>query len=125
MTREHVKAMLPIIQAFAEGKKIQFRLHNTRPWGDTNEQIGLSFTYLPDQYRIKPEPKLVPFTYDDHSLFSGRWIKPRTGRGDTAYLITNYSNVGVLAGGMDTRWKGLLVDYVFIDNTPCGKLIEQ
>ena len=56
MTREEAKELLPIMQAFAEGKTIEFRAYggawkvaNTPTW--SNHLI----------YRIKPEPKYRPF----------------------------------------------------------------
>ena len=58
MTREEAKELLPIIQAFAEGKVIQFKSSITNEWRDFNEP---AFNGLPDNYRIKPEPKYRPF----------------------------------------------------------------
>lgn len=58
MTREEAKKLLPIIQAFAEGKAIQFRTNN-RPWVDLlDNDLRISNLY---EYRIKPEPKYRPF----------------------------------------------------------------
>ena len=56
MTREQAKELLPIIQAFAEGKNIQFL--SDGEWHDINQA---DFTCYPDKYRIKPEPKYRPF----------------------------------------------------------------
>ena len=56
MTREEVKAKLPIIQAFSEGKTIQF--YEDGKWFDIYET---DFNYSTDKYRIKPEPKYRPF----------------------------------------------------------------
>ena len=58
MTREEVKELLPIIQAFAEGKAIQFRC-KTGEWLNIIDEFY--FTLSPDDYRIKPEPKYRPF----------------------------------------------------------------
>ena len=58
MTREEIKELLPIMQAFAEGKKIQFRC-KTGEW--LNILNKFDFTLSPDDYRIKPEPKYRPF----------------------------------------------------------------
>ena len=60
MTREQAKKLLPIIQAFAEGKKIQYR-NRSDEWMDVKENEGLSFISHPSDYRIKPEPKYRPF----------------------------------------------------------------
>ena len=56
MTREEAKELLPIIQAWAEGKNIQFI--SDGEWHDINQA---DFTCYPDKYRIKPEPKYRPF----------------------------------------------------------------
>ena len=62
MTREEAKELLPIIQAFAEGKIIQFRC-KTGEW--LNILNEFDFTLSPDDYRIKPEPKYRPFQTQD------------------------------------------------------------
>ena len=56
MTREEAKELLPIIQAWAEGKNIQFL--SDGEWHDVYET---DFYGNPDKYRIKPEPKYRPF----------------------------------------------------------------
>ena len=53
MTREEAKTMLPIIQAFAEGKEIEFRSKGfDEEWKKVNEIPGLSYSSF--DYRIKP-----------------------------------------------------------------------
>ena len=56
MTRKEAKEMLPIIQAWADGKIIQ-----VREKGRWVELCIDDFTRSPDRYRIKPEPKYRPF----------------------------------------------------------------
>lgn len=60
MTREEAKELLPIIQAFAGGKKIQYR-NRSGEWMDVKENEGLSFISHPSYYRIKPESQYRPF----------------------------------------------------------------
>ena len=58
MTREEAKKLLPIIQAFAEGKTIQFKTKD-RPWFDLlDNNLEMREVF---KYRIKPEPKYRPF----------------------------------------------------------------
>ena len=58
MTREEAKELLPIIQAFAEGKTIQYRHKGRSTWYDLDSgQFNCDMYY----YRIKPEPKYRPF----------------------------------------------------------------
>ena len=59
MTREEIKELLPIMQAWAEGKAIQFRKKGTVEWVDLYEDdLRVSSAY---HYRIKPESKYRPF----------------------------------------------------------------
>lgn len=111
MTREQAKAMLPIIQAFAEGKTIQYRTSNNE-WVDTYKP---SFSELPTKYRIKPEPKYRPFKSRDecwnemlkHQPFG--WLINR----DAQYI--NPLSIG---DGKDfVNWFNL---YTFADGTPFG-----
>ena len=59
MTKEEAKELLPIIQAWAEGKTIQVRINNDSSWTDLlDTKLEISNLY---EYRIKPEPKYRPF----------------------------------------------------------------
>ena len=58
MTREEAKELLPIIQAFAEGKTIE--IYNNTEWQDLIIE-SIKFDCKPSCYRIKPEPKYRPF----------------------------------------------------------------
>lgn len=61
MTREQIKALLPVITAFAEGREIEYRISEEGPWhSDVN--LSLAFDCGSRNYRIKPEPKRVPWT---------------------------------------------------------------
>lgn len=66
MTRNQAKDMLPIIQAYADGKTIQ-----VNDDGDTNymDVKNPTFTARPERYRIKPEPREVKmWVHDDRPL---------------------------------------------------------
>lgn len=51
MNRDQAKQLLPIIQAFAEGKTVQW-FNDLGDWKNLKEA---SFHLPPDRYRIKPE----------------------------------------------------------------------
>lgn len=64
--RDHWKAMLPYVQAFAEGKEIEVLTNNTRYGWLTVEQA--TFNDRPEAYRIKPEKRVIKAwvaIYDD------------------------------------------------------------
>lgn len=63
MTIEQAKELLPIIQAFAEGKVIQTK-NGDETWITIGKETDLNIESLaeyPDCFRIKPEPKYRPF----------------------------------------------------------------
>lgn len=60
MTREQAKNILPIVQAYAKGKTIEFRAHDTTCWDGESRFLphenGCCFDVGKYEYRIKPEP---------------------------------------------------------------------
>ena len=60
MTREQAKELLPIIQAWAEGKKIEISDEYNIVWTEMTID-NPSFDCEPHHYRIKPEPKYRSF----------------------------------------------------------------
>lgn len=59
MNRQQAKELLPIIQAFAEGKTIQIKSLDGL-WHD-DEESDIRFYAKPHNYRIKPIQKYRPF----------------------------------------------------------------
>ena len=120
MTREEVKILLPIIQAFAEGKAIQFRC-KTGEW--LNILSEFDFTLSPDDYRIKPEPKYRPFKSQEEC-----WEEMHQ-HPDFGWVVTK--NCKVMCH-ISSVYNALLIDYVgysfdemyqkyeFTDGTPFG-----
>ncbi len=53
MTPERAKELLPIIQAYAEGRTIQYMKHEK--WDDLAPHVSFNST---GKYRIKPEKKI-------------------------------------------------------------------
>ena len=59
MTREEAKKLLPYMQAFAEGKTVQWQDSVTNEWQDDNDP-----NFHPvAKWRIKPEPREVWVVY--------------------------------------------------------------
>lgn len=53
MTREQAKELLPVIQAYAEGKEVQFLDAYDKSWCDCSE-AGFN---VQTKWRVKPEPR--------------------------------------------------------------------
>lgn len=137
MTREEAKQLLPIIQAFAEGKTIQYRVSPSFPrpnnrdisyikeWFDIDEDKcdGFSCDGTID-YRIKPEQKYRPFKSQEecwqemlkHQQFG--WVVNKK-----STIMHNIYEVGldyVCIGGIAMNFIDAFAEYKFIDGTPLG-----
>ncbi len=62
MEREKVKQLLPLIQAYAEGKEIEMYDETEGGWVTLDSP---RFDYEPETYRVKPEYKYRSFSGDD------------------------------------------------------------
>lgn len=128
MTREQVRELLPIMQAFAEGKTIQVKVGN-RDWVETNEVYG---GYSKDyNYRIKPQSKYRPFNNNKecwnemirHKPFG--WVKAKNSEYDhyiidSVYYSENYEVAVVSMSGEAFNYKEMIDNYLFADGTPFG-----
>lgn len=128
MTREEVKEMLPIMQAYAEGRTIQFL--DGGKWLDLYES---DFYKSPERYRIKPEPKYRPFRtrrecWDEmlkHQPFG--WLKSKkNGRfhciGEVSWSDEfKIVNIALSTSESLSRSSDSVFDeYTFADGTPFG-----
>lgn len=116
MNRERAKELLPIIEAFVNGKVIEYLF--VGEW-----RVATCPDWTPGvKYRIKQEPKLVPFTFEDKELLVDKWVVEK---GYTAIdKIIRIANDGVLAGNKAITYSKLFHSYEFSDGSPCGKYIN-
>lgn len=129
MTREQVKQVLPLMQAFAEGKTIQTK--NGSTWididSDKNQFILDSVVTYQDCFRVKPKDVYRPFRNAEecwqemlkHQPFG--WIE----------FFGNYFSV-IAVGNVDvsmttlcgdiivTPFDDMMEDHKFPDGTPFG-----
>lgn len=122
MTIEEIKEMLPIMQAFAEGKPIQFR--KGYDWIDIKTGEDLSFLRPPSDYRIKPESKYRAFLNQKecleeiHKHPDFRWVADKKSK-----IIYNINIIGpyYIYVNNSSMILGMAVnDYEFTDGTPFG-----
>ena len=118
MTREEAKNLLPIIQAFAEGKTIQ--LFTNGIWEGAENP---SFEEL-SRYRIKPEPKYRPFKSQEecrnemHKHPDFGWVIAKDSK--IMYHIYVVGTGYVLIDGMSISFPETFAEYEFTDGTPFG-----
>ena len=122
MTREEMKELLPIMQAWAEGKIIQFRKKGTVEWVDLYEDdLRVSSAY---HYRIKPEPKYRPFKTQEecweemHKHHDFGWGLNNIGEYVNLSRILNEGIYFTKGNGFD--FSKALQGFRFTDGTPFG-----
>ena len=133
MTREEIKKVLPVIQAFSEGKVIQTK-NGDETWITIGKETDLNIESLaeyPDCFRIKPEPNYRPFKNAEecwkemqkHRPFG--WIKDKA---DGHYsMVTTVDaaagegkkHIGISGGNIWTLSE-TMCDYTFADGEPFG-----
>ena len=133
MTRKEAKELLPIIQAFAEGKEIEYYDCNDDDWIKTDTPIWTSKI----NYRIKPEPKYRPFKSQEecwnemlkHKPFG--WVKSK----DKVYFhligLVQWSSeledvmiIFATSEQLARSSRSLFEDFIFADGTPFGIMEE-
>lgn len=122
MNRQEAKELLPIIQAFAEGKIVQFK-NAFGNWIDCCD--GLLFNYPPKDYRIKQEPKYRPFK-DKEECWQEMlkhhpigWVKDIPN--NNFYSITEVTdNACIFTDGFRLLFFDSYKYLTFIDGTPFG-----
>lgn len=118
MTREEAKELMPIIQAFAEGKEIESRcIKGDKSLWYNDEEPSFDNDL---EYRIKPETKYRPFKdaeecwqeMQKHQPFG--WLKDKNDGHRT--LITVVDNEDMMALNGITGWDFLSIMnmYVFL-----------
>ena len=132
MTREEIKKVLPVIQAFTEGKVIQTK-NGDETWITIGKETDLNIESLaeyPDCFRIKPEPKYRPFKDADecwqemlkHEPFG--WVKEKERNVRTQIGFMHTKGIQGTSGG-SSNYKAFFDCFRFADGAPFGILEEE
>lgn len=125
MTREQAKELLPIIQAFVEGKTIQYYTESTQHWEDVKHNEGINFSDDVLKYRIKPELKYRPFVNNKeclqemskHQPFG--WVEEDVDYCNIIHIGRYGINLNIGIGNEYRNYKKAF-NLKFIDGTPFG-----
>ena len=130
MTREEAKELLPIIQAWAEGKSIQYQT-DSKSWSDITKDLYPC--NHPSLYRIKPEPKYRPFRNVEecwnemlkHQPFG--WVKSKDkgyfhliGLVQFASKLEDVMIIFATSENLARSSHSIYDNYIFADGTPFG-----
>ena len=136
MTREEAKVLLPIIQAFAEGKVIECRIKpsalskSRQDMNEWTEMKEIEF-WNNTEYRIKAEPTYRSFANAEecweemlkHQPFG--WVKLKDT--ESGYYMLKGIASQVVIGFNETpfSYKRVFEDYTFADELTFGIKVEE
>lgn len=124
MNRKEAAELLPIIQAYAEGRDIEYRTKGfNENWKKVTQIPELSFKSF--EYRIKPEPNYRPFYNTEecwnemkkHKPFG--WVKQK----DFRINIANVMSKAITFAdneGRNFSFETVFKEYTFDDDIPFG-----
>ena len=123
MTREEAKELLPIIQAWAEGKSIQFQT-DSGSWSNITKDLYPC--NHPSLYRIKPESEFRPFESQEecwnemhrHSDFG--WVVNKNTKSIYHINAVWDDAISLDNGETSLHYLDAFVHYEFPDGTPFG-----
>ena len=116
MTRENIKTHWEQILAFKNDKAIQVKCLSTGIWHDTNDP---SFDIM-YEYRVKPEPKLIPFTYLDAKDLIGKAVIGKIDKSVRLIGVVTENDVMLSNCSHLISFRNLLDYYLFLDGSPIG-----
>lgn len=125
MTKQEAKGYCDLIMALAEGKTV---LRETMDAWIPAKSINTDFPLK--VYRIKPQPKLVPFDFSDAEKLIGCQVTKGLTAKITGVLITYEMLYFRLLYDYDrsvefVNAQNMLKEFNFLDGSPCGKEVVE
>lgn len=125
MNRKEAKILMPVIQAFADGKDVETK--TSSGWISIE---NMSFAGNPDSYRIKPEPKYRPFKDAEecwqemlkHQPFG--WVKCKED-GSLGLITLIISEENIFINGIGCNSERTMRGFTFADGKPFGVIEEE
>ena len=122
-TKEKIK----VLQAYDEGKPIQWKskVDNHMEWEDMTPLM--EFNFATADYRIKPEPKVRPYTFEEMCEAvkkHGSWLVLQGIRGSWSFDFFDETAVS-LSDNREHGYQELAEKWYWLDdNSPCGVVEE-
>jgi hypothetical protein len=107
-----------VILAFLEGREVQYQM-TSGEWVDDDSPTFLEIS----DYRIKPQPQLIPFDFSHAEMLIGKAVRNKDGK--IVCVITDLTKSTVWMSNECKTYDELLSDYTFLDGTPCGKEVQS
>jgi len=128
MTKKEANSLWPLMKAYSEGAIIEFREKPELSWIEASYPDFLKH----NEYRIKPEPKLVPFKFEDNKEFRDKWVRLKSNTNDLVCRIISFDKFCLRLSSNYNKFEVdnysyeiLLKNFIFEDGSPCGKYINE
>lgn len=129
MNRKEATKLLPIIQAYAEGKEIEIFDKTMKMW---KTAMLPHFDCDSNIYRIKPESKYRPFKNAEECLDEMlkhqpfEWVKSRCAFFHIIYIEDKFVGYGSACGTIQhDNFNDALENFTFADGIPFGVKVEE
>jgi hypothetical protein len=140
MTKVDLKYRIEVEQAFLDGKKIQVQDDSNKTWYDTENP---SFSWFLMSYRIKPESKTVPYSFEELCEAIKIHGNGLLINNNEVIFIADFCKNTAYSGGIEITFSKDITDregytykvvsvyalcnkkFKFIDGTLVGKVIEE
>lgn len=126
-----IKEQIAVMQAFADGKEIEMSHRNEDAWTSTPNPAWNWFSF---DYRIKPESKLRPYTFDELQAEMAKG-KIAVIRKDSVFkrilvitqVINDYGEDDKIqfSDFGQISYEQFLNGYRWLDGSPCGVIEEE
>ena len=120
MTTEETRKAVKVMEAYANGKKIQY-LNGIDGWVETSRPV---FNWAKYFYRVKPEPKCRPFKSQEecwnemHKHPDFGWVAAQDSK--VIYHINIVGDGYIHIDGSSVVFSTAYSEYEFLDGTPFG-----
>lgn len=114
-----IKEKIKVMQAFADGKEVEIRHKTTQEFSETKNP---TWDWLMNDYRIKEEPKYVPYTYNDAKELIGKVVVKKESKVMAMIVGVNREYVNV-AGYGNVPFIDMLNNFTDLNSNPLGKIV--
>lgn len=117
---------IAVMKASEEGKNIQIFDISSNKWVDL-ENLTIAWDWMHNAYRIKPEPKLRPYTFEELCeaiVKHGGYVQDKIS--EYVYLISFIrGNEVMYVNGITEEFEKLAEHNIWLDDkSPCGIMEE-
>lgn len=120
IVKDKTVEQIKVMQAYKAGSTIECTPKTVTYWTEINSP---KWNWGELNYRVKQEPKLIPYSFEDAETLIGKAVKIKSN--SEIMLITGVAKKFIfLASFGFYKFKDFLNECTWLDGSPCGKLID-